>query len=142
MSPRGRTRPVLTVAFAVVGAVTALPVLALVDADVLRWTYAVRDPDPMTLALLQHRGVLQLALGAGLVWAALFPPARIAVVLAALVTKSSFLALVLRPGLRADVAPFSIVFDAVCIAAFAVYLAVVAGPWRPGVRDRRPSPSR
>ncbi|MBJ7355731.1 hypothetical protein [Nocardioides sp.] len=131
--PAGRTSPrLLAAALVVIGVVTATPALALAEPEVLEWTYGVSDPDPMSLALLQHRGMLQLALGGALVWAAFFPPARVAALAGALVTKSTFLALLVpRAELRADVAAFSVVFDALCIALFAVFLVVTA------VRGRR-----
>ena len=49
----------------------------------------------MVVALLQHRGVLQLALGAGLVWAGFQPSVRIGMASAAVATKSAFLSLLL-----------------------------------------------
>ncbi|ONK13511.1 hypothetical protein [Streptomyces sp. MP131-18] len=100
----------------VMGLITATPALALVDGHALEWTYGVADPEPMTEALLQHRGMLQLLLGAALVWAAFFRPARPAAALAAVVGKGAFLLLLLPdPALRADLAPFSTVFDLSCI---------------------------
>ncbi|HLU57591.1 MAG TPA: hypothetical protein VKZ81_19215 [Pseudonocardia sp.] len=130
----------LTVVFVVIGVITATPVLALADPEVLRWTYGVTDPDPMTLALLQHRGVLQLALGAALVWAGLFAPARVPVAVGASVTKGTFLALLLpHPALREDVTPFSVVFDAACLVFFAAFLAATARARRIGARSSAPA---
>ncbi|MFD1938622.1 hypothetical protein ACFSKW_44830 [Nonomuraea mangrovi] len=96
----------LRVALVAMGLVTTLPALALITSYALEWTYGVIDPEPMTLALLQHRGMLQLLLGAALVWAAFFPPARRAAAIAAVAGKSTFLLLILPdPDLRADLAP-------------------------------------
>lgn len=123
------------VALVVMGVVTATPALALVDVYALEWTYGLTDTDPMTTALLQHRGMLQLLLGAALVWAAFFPAARIGVALGAIAGKATFLALLLPdPMLRGDVATFSIVFDVACV----VFLAALAV----AERGRRGTPER
>mgnify|MGYP001209102685 CR=1 FL=1 len=116
----------ITVVLVVIGVITATPVFALVDPDFLRWTYSVTAPDHMTLALLQHRGVLQLALGTALVWAGFFTPARVPVLAAASVTKGTFLALLLPyPDLRGDVTLFSIVFDSACVVFFVAFLVAM-----------------
>jgi len=95
---------------------TASPVLVLIDVYTLQISYGVTDPEPMTLALLQHRGIMQLVLGAALVWAAFFPAARAAIALGAIVTKSAFLLLILPDArLRVELNLFSIVFDSACI---------------------------
>ncbi|WP_280358832.1 hypothetical protein [Nocardia otitidiscaviarum] len=118
MAERSNSESTLRVLLMTMGLITATPAIALVDAYALEWTYRVTDPDPMTLALLQHRGMLQLLLGAALVWAAFHPPARFAAAIAAIVGKSTFLLLILpNPTIRGDLAPFSIVFDLLCIAA-------------------------
>ncbi|QKW10962.1 hypothetical protein HUT18_17670 [Streptomyces sp. NA04227] len=78
----------------IIGLITATPALALVSPGTLDIAYGIGDvADPMTLALLQHRGLLQGALGAALVWAAFRPLVRVAVAGTAVVTKSTFLAL-------------------------------------------------
>ncbi|MFE3450930.1 hypothetical protein ACFXJ8_18565 [Nonomuraea sp. NPDC059194] len=52
----------------VLGLVTTLPAFALFAPGPALATYSLAPPDdPMLLALLQHRGVLQLALGAAIV---------------------------------------------------------------------------
>lgn len=84
-----------------VGAMTATPVLSLVDPGQLA-SYGVRSPDPVVTALLQHRGVLQLALGAAIAWAALDRRARVPVLLAATVTKgANVLLMTTRPEVHA-----------------------------------------
>lgn len=119
-----RTEHTVRIALVVMGAITTLPVLALVDPSVLGWNYGISAPDGMTLALLQHRGALQLLLGAAIVGAALHRPARAAVALGAAASKATFLLLILPdPALRADLATFSTVFDASCI----VLLVAIAG---------------
>lgn len=105
----------------VTGVVTATPALALVNAYALEWTYGVTDPEPMTLALLQHRGMLQLLLGAALVWAAFFRSGRLAAAVAAVLGKSTFLLLILPdPAIRSDLALFSVAFDLFCVVALSV----------------------
>ncbi|MET9339152.1 hypothetical protein [Nonomuraea sp. NPDC003804] len=123
MSSVATRETALRVALVAMGLVTTLPALALVTSYALEWTYGVIAPEPMTLALLQHRGMLQLLLGAALIWAAFFPPARRAAAIAAVAGKSTFLLLILpNPDLRADLAPFSTVVDLTCIVALSVYL--------------------
>lgn len=119
-----RTEQAVRAALVVMGTITTLPVLALPVPAVLGWTYGIHDPDGMNLALLQHRGALQLLLGAAIVGAAFHRPVRAAVALAAAASKTTFLLLILPdPALRADLAPFSTVFDAVCIVALVAIAA-------------------
>jgi hypothetical protein len=121
-----RAEPAVRVVLVVLGAITTLPVAALVNAGVLDWNYGVSDPSSMTLALLQHRGMLQLLLGAAIVWAAFHPPVRLGAALAAVTGKSTFLLLILPdPVRRAGLSPLSVWFDLFCIVvlgAFAAYL--------------------
>ncbi|WP_075743442.1 MULTISPECIES: hypothetical protein [Actinoalloteichus] len=115
----------MTAVFVVLGCITATPVFALIDPGVLTWTYGVASRDPMIVGLLQHRGVLQLVLGAGLVWAAFRPSVRVVVASAAILTKSVFLGLLLPDAsLRADLAAFSVWFDAFCIVFLGAYVFV------------------
>ncbi|SFB05149.1 hypothetical protein SAMN05216266_10457 [Amycolatopsis marina] len=131
-TPRGEQ--LLRTLLLVTGVVTATPALALVNAYALEWTYGVTDPDSMTLALLQHRGMLQLLLGAALVWAAFFRPGRLAAAAAAVVGKATFLLLILSdPSIRSDLALFSTAFDLFCI----VTLSVVAVRELRALRARR-----
>ncbi|KAA9154808.1 hypothetical protein FPZ12_031090 [Amycolatopsis acidicola] len=109
------------------GVLTMLPVLALADASVLETSYGVTDPEPMTLALLQHRGMLQLLLGAMIVWAAFHRPARVPAAIAAVLGKGTFLALILSDvDLRAEVPWYTVVFDALCIVVLTT-VAIVDG---------------
>ncbi|MEV7006682.1 hypothetical protein [Streptosporangium sp. NPDC051022] len=120
MSSASRGETVVRAAFTVTGLITTLPVLALVNASMLAMNYGVSDPDPMVLALLQHRGVLQLLLGAALIWAAFSPPIRLATALGAILAKSFFLGLILSNATaRPDLSPLSIVFDLSCIVVLA-----------------------
>lgn len=124
MTPPSRLEWAIRIALVLMGAITATPALALVDAYTLEVTYQVTEPEPMALALLQHRGMLQLVLGAALVWAAFFPPVRIGAACAAIATKATFLALILPdPALRSDLAPFSTFFDLTCIVLLTGLLA-------------------
>ncbi|MFD0888920.1 FecCD family ABC transporter permease [Streptosporangium algeriense] len=93
MSPKPPGEIAARAALTVTGLVTTLPVLALVNPSMVGTTYGVTDPGPMVLALLQHRGVLQLLLGAALLWAVLSPPVRLAASLAAILAKVAFLGL-------------------------------------------------
>ncbi|MBF8192950.1 hypothetical protein ITP53_46200 [Nonomuraea sp. K274] len=129
LSARAETalRPLLVV----LGVVTTLPAVAIVNAGILDWNYGVSDPAPMTQALLQHRGMLQLLLGAAIVWAAFHPPVRLAAALGAVAGKSTFLALILpNPAIRGDLSPLSIWFDVFCIVVLgllAVRLLTLTG---------------
>jgi hypothetical protein len=128
-------------ALVVMGVVTTTPALALLDPAALGSAYGVRDPDPMTLALLQHRGMMQLVLGAGLIWAAFLPPVRLAVALGAVTTKSTFLALVLSDAaLRTQVIP-NAVFDSACIILLTALAAHEVAALRAS-RASRASPGR
>lgn len=68
------------------GVLTATPVLSVVDSGQLA-SYGVRTPDPVVTAVLQHRGVLQLALGTAIAWAALDRRIRVPILFAATATK-------------------------------------------------------
>lgn len=114
-----------------IGVLTATPVLSLVSPAQLE-SYGVVDPDVIVLTLLQHRGVLQLLLGAALVWAAFRPDVRVAVAIAAVVSKGAFLALILsRPEARAESSAVAMVFDPISIVLLGVLLIDI------GVRARR-----
>jgi hypothetical protein len=110
----------LRVILTIVGVITATPALALVWPGMLETSYGLSNLDPMTTALLQHRGVLQGALGAAIVWAAFFPPARVPASATAIVTKSTFLALTaVDAQMRADMNLVSLVFDPIAIVILA-----------------------
>ncbi|GAA2584957.1 hypothetical protein SMC26_02220 [Actinomadura fulvescens] len=106
------------------GAITATPVLALVWPGMLDLAYGIEEPsDPMVAALLQHRGMLQAALGAALVWAALRPSFRVPAAVAAIVTKSTFIVLMISlPDSGWRDAASGVIFDLVTI----VILAAIA----------------
>ncbi|MEV4168818.1 hypothetical protein [Nonomuraea sp. NPDC049709] len=124
MSLPARAEPALRVLLALIGAITTLPALALVNVGILDWNYGVADPAPMTQALLQHRGMLQLLLGAAIMWAAFHPPVRLAASLAAVAGKTTFLALILpNAAIRGDLSPLSVWFDLFCIVVLGLLAA-------------------
>jgi hypothetical protein len=125
----------LRVILTLVGVITATPALALVWPGMLASSYGLSDLDPMTTALLQHRGVLQGALGAAIVWAAFHPPVRVPASATAIVTKTTFLALTaVDAKLRADLNLVSLVFDPIAILILA---AVIVHQ----LRAARPAPA-
>lgn len=110
---------VIKIALVVLGVITMTPVLALVTPVALEY-YGLTQLTPMEAALLRHRGVLQLVLGAALVWAAFAPWARVPVALAAITTKSTNLILTLTdPVTRPDAPLFSTVFDTLAVVLLA-----------------------
>lgn len=114
-----KTRAILTI----VGLITATPALALFWPGLLESSYGLADPDRMTTALLQHRGLLQAALGAAIVWGAFYLPARVPAAATAIVTKSAFLALtVVDTGMRSDMNLISLVFDPLAIVILGVVI--------------------
>jgi hypothetical protein len=131
-----RVEPAVRSALVVMGVITTLPVLALLAPSIVGWNYGIHDPDGMTLALLQHRGALQLLLGAAIVGAAFHRPVRAAVALGAAASKATFLLLILPdPALRPDLAPASTVLDATCI----VLLVAIATRELGRARSARPA---
>ena len=112
-----------TLVLVALGLGTASPVMALAVPGMLESSYGVEDPGPMILALLQHRGALQGALGAALVWAAFRPSVRVPVAVAAIFTKGVGLALTLPdPVLRDHLSVTTVAFDTLAI----VLLALIA----------------
>ena len=98
-----------------IGLMTASPFLAVFDPGVLASSYGVTDPSPAELALLQHRGVLQLIVGVVLVWAAFAPAVRIPAAVATIVSKSLAVFLfVSTPGSIEGELGRNLVFDVVC----------------------------
>ena len=98
------------------GVFTAVPVIAVFQPDQLGSSYGVVDPAPMTLMLLQHRGVFQLLAGAALVWAAFRPAVRVPVAVGVIISKGSALLLtVTKPEAQALANPFIQAFDVACI---------------------------
>ncbi|RJL35479.1 hypothetical protein [Bailinhaonella thermotolerans] len=128
-----RSERAVRVTLVLLGVITATPVVALAAPGTLESAYGAAAPaDAVHLALLQHRGVLQAALGAALIWAAFHPAARIPAALTAVATKTAFLVLMtLAAG-----TPFTALgagFDLVAIAALTAIALHHA---------RRPAPSR
>ncbi len=112
-------------AFVLMGVLTATPVLALINPAQLE-SYGVLNPGAVELSLLQHRGLLQFALGASLVYAAFRPDVRVAVALAAIVTKGGFLLLTFtRPEVLAKGSMVAMVFDPLCIVLLTAILVDV-----------------
>ncbi|MET9211501.1 MULTISPECIES: hypothetical protein [unclassified Nocardia] len=112
----------------VLGLITMTPVLALVTPVALEY-YGLTQLAPMEEALLRHRGMMQLVLGAALVWAAFVPSVRVPVALAAIVTKTTNLVLTLSdPATRPDAPLFSTVFDTLAVL---ILIGVVAVRTRP-----------
>lgn len=109
-------------ALVVMGVLTMTPVFVLVDPGRLA-DYGVTAPDLIELTLLQHRGVLQLVLGAALVLAAFRADLRVPVAVAAIVSKGAAVLLtVSRPEVLAEASPVAMVFDPICIALLAALL--------------------
>ncbi|WP_208646613.1 hypothetical protein [Micromonospora noduli] len=105
--------------------ITATPALALFWPQLLTSSYGLADPDRMTVALLQHRGVLQAALGAAIIWGAFHLPARVPAAATAIITKSVFLALtVVDVGMRADMNLISLVFDPIAIVILTIVIVL------------------
>lgn len=130
---RSRTELLTRTALVVMGVMTAFPVQAVFDPDQLT-TYGVDDPDPIVLTLLQHRGVLQLVLGAALIWAALRPAVRVPVAVAVIGAKGAALALTAsRPDVLAEASTVALVFDPICIVILGAMLVQTA-------RQRRREP--
>jgi len=127
-------------ALVILGVVTALPALALVSPErALEVSYGISPPsDPMAAALLQHRGILQAALGAALVWAAFHSEVRVPAAVTAIATKSVFLVLMatLPAAVRAGATP-GILFDIVAIVLLAAVTLhhALTGPSRRGGGD-------
>ncbi|KAB1927728.1 hypothetical protein [Micromonospora noduli] len=115
----------MRVILTIVGVITATPALALFWPQLLTSSYGLADPDRMTVALLQHRGVLQAALGAAIIWGAFHLPARVPAAATAIITKSVFLALtVVDVGMRADMNLISLVFDPIAIVILTIVIVL------------------
>lgn len=113
-------------ALALMGVLTAVPVLSLVDPAQLE-SYGVVDPDPIVLTLLQHRGIFQLLLGGALVWSAFRPDVRVVVAIAAIIAKGGALLLTLsRPAVLAEASTVAMIFDPICIVLLGGLLISIA----------------
>jgi hypothetical protein len=118
----------------IMGVLTAMPVLSLIDPAQLE-SYGVVDPDPTVLTLLQHRGVFQLLLGAALVWSAFRPNVRVPVAIGAILSKGIALGLtVSRPSVLEEASTVAMVFDPICLVLLTALLADIA--WRSGRATR------
>jgi hypothetical protein len=118
----------IRITLGVIGLLTMTPALALVSPGQLA-TYGVESPDVVVTTLLQHRGALQLALGAALVWAGVDHHVRVPVLLAATFTKGVGVVLTLtRPeALAASSGNIGLWFDIGCLVvlpAVAAYTVV------------------
>jgi hypothetical protein len=102
----------------VIGLFTMTPALALVSPAQLAG-YGVESPDAVVTTLLQHRGALQFALGAAIIWAGFDRRVRVPILLAATFTKGVGVALTLtRPEVyAASAGNVGLWFDIVCLAA-------------------------
>jgi hypothetical protein len=118
----------IRITLGVIGLFTMTPALALVSPGQLA-TYGVESSDPVVTTLLQHRGALQLALGAALVWAGVDHRVRVPILLAATFTKGVGVVLTLtRPEVfAASSGNIGLWFDIGCIVvlpAIAVHTVV------------------
>jgi hypothetical protein len=118
----------IRITLGVIGLLTMTPALALVSPAQLAG-YGVESPDAVVTTLLQHRGALQLALGAALVWAGIDQRVRVPVLLAATFTKGVGVVLTLaRPEVfAASSGNIGLWFDIGCIVvlpAIAVHTVV------------------
>ncbi|RWI50263.1 MAG: hypothetical protein EOR16_30720 [Mesorhizobium sp.] len=108
------------------GVFTTTPALAVINPAQLE-SYGVIDPNSIVLTLLQHRGLLQFALGASLVYAAFKPDIRVAAALAAIFTKGGGLLITYsRPEVFAEASQVAMVFDPLCIVLLAAILVDIA----------------
>jgi hypothetical protein len=115
---------VVRIVLVILGSITTMPVLALLWPSTLDVSYGLGiQPDPMVDSLLRHRGVLQAALGAALIWAAFRPDVRVPAAVTAITTKSTFLLLIAAlPAEKRSDAMLGIVFD---LAAIVILGAIV-----------------
>lgn len=99
-----------------IGLLTMTPALALVSPAQLAG-YGVVSPDAVVVTLLQHRGALQLALGAAIIWAGFDRRVRVPILLAATFTKGvGVLLTVTRPDVfAASSGNVGLWFDIVCL---------------------------
>jgi hypothetical protein len=124
----------LRITLSSIGVLTATPAIALVWPGQLAG-YGVTSPDLVVTTLLQHRGALQLALGAAIVWAGFDSRVRLPIVLAATFTKGvGVLLTVTRPEVfAASSGSVGLWFDMVCLVVLPV-IAVLT--WRDRRRER------
>jgi hypothetical protein len=119
----GRLARFVPAVFALIGIATALPVLAAFRPEALASLYGVTPPSDPLLPLMRHRQVLLGILGAALLAAAFRPALRTPVLLAALASKLSFVALVLSAETTPAIARVAL-GDAVAIVLLAASAVV------------------
>ncbi len=115
----------LRITLGAIGLLTMTPALALVSPGQLAG-YGVASPDLVVTTLLQHRGALQLALGAAIVWAGFDRQVRVPILLAAIFTKGvGVLLTVTRPTVfTASSGNVGLWFDMVCLVVLPVIVVV------------------
>lgn len=115
----------LRITLGAIGVLTMTPALALVSPGQLAG-YGVTSPDLVVTTLLQHRGALQLALGAAIVWAGFDSRVRVPIVLAATFTKGVGVMLtVTRPAVfTASSGNVGLWFDMVCLVVLPMVAVV------------------
>lgn len=103
----------ITITLCIIGLVTALPVLAVITPEqTLQVSYGITITEPMSLALVQHRGIFQFMLGAGIIAAAFYRSYRIPIAVTALITKGSFTLMILtNPVIRDNWPTWVAIFD-------------------------------
>lgn len=117
-----RKEIVIRSALIIMGVLTTTPVLALLNPGQLE-SYGVVNPDQIVLTLLQHRGLLQFALGASLVYAAFKPDIRVAAALGSIFTKGGGLLITYsRPEVLTEASAVAMVFDPICIVLLTAIL--------------------
>ncbi|MEV0952108.1 hypothetical protein [Promicromonospora sp. NPDC050249] len=106
----------LRITLGLIGLLTMTPALALVSPGQLAG-YGVMSPDAVVTTLLQHRGALQLVLGAAIIWAGFDRHVRVPILLAATLTKGvGVLLTVTRPAVfEASSGNVGLWFDMVCL---------------------------
>lgn len=124
--PLTRKEIAIRSALIVMGVLTATPALSLVNPAQLE-SYGVVNPNSIVLTLLQHRGLLQFALGASLVYAAVKPDIRVAAAIASIFTKGGGLLITYsRPEVFAEASEVAMVFDPLCIVLLTAILVDIA----------------
>lgn len=115
-SVRRRSPWPLRITLGVIGVFTMTPALALVSPAQLAG-YGVTAPDAVVTTLLQHRGALQLALGAAIVWAGFDKHVRVPILVTATITKGVGVGMTLsRPEVfSASSGNVGLWFDIICL---------------------------
>ena len=107
----------MTMLFAVIAPTTAMRVM-----------FGETFDTPAGTMLIRNRAVLVALIGAMLVYGAIHPPVRPLVLTVAMISKTSFILLVLSHGTRfVKGAGVAVIVDTIIVILFGVYLAVTAG---------------